>query len=318
MELPIFLISGWNEDRPVCKLIGNSYSPSQIRLDNTLTRQLLNAGVSACGNLHAGKGNSRVIFNGSEILADNDSHLSEITDTHLPLLKARILIAAGHYMPNKKDPASVNSNSYQLFCNGVLMLKKTILAGAAADLLITINDVTINGENPHSPTMTSDERKSFYDNFRLPNAYLKEIVALQSEGYSCSVYVIGENKLAERLNKIAGKLTTQGAFTQMNKPKGYKLNFDSRELVELAHNQYKSDTFFISNEAGIPGKPKCVRACTKLAALPYEMKYTGFIQYLPVCSRNALEGFLIGNRIFSQQYGHSIPYISIHHTRSCF
>lgn len=318
MELPIYLISGWNEDRPVCKLIRNSYFPTHAHLDNTLTRQLLNVQVSACGNVHAGKGNSRVIFNGSEIFADNDSHLSEITDTHLPLLKNRILIAAGHYMPNKKDPALVNSNSYQLLCNGILMLKKTILAGATADLLITINDVTVNGENPHAPTMTGDERKSYYDNFRLPNAYLKEIVALQSEGYTCSVYVVGENKLAERLNKIAGKLTTQGAFTQVNEPKGYKLNFDSRELVELAHNQYKSDTFFISNEAGIPGKPKCVRACTKLAALPYEMNYTGFIQYLPVCSRNALEGFLIGNRIFSRQYGHSIPYISIHHTRSCF
>lgn len=322
MELPISLITGWNEDRPVFKIIKNTYPPSLVHFDNTLNNKLLATQDSACGNLHAGKGNSRVIFNGAELPANNDQNLLEITDAHLHLLKSKVLISAGHYMPYKRNQELVNSNSYKLLCNGIAMLKKTIEAGAAADLLITINDVTISGEDNNAadaPTMSSDERKAYYEHFKLPNAYLKAIMDLNAEtGHSFSVYVIGENKLAERLNKMAGKLTQQGAFTQIHKPNGYKLNFDSKELVELAHNQYNADAFFISNEAGVPGKPKCVRACAKLAALPYEMNYTGFIQYLPVCSRNALEGFLIGNKIFSQQYGHSIPYISIHHTRSCF
>ena len=321
MRSAINLITSWEDDRPQFRQLESKTVDLHQYPDDSLTNKLLTEEIGACGNYNAGKGPMRVIVNGDEFLPEDEQGIFRITGVCFPFLGDRILVSAGHFMPVKSNPELVNSNSLKLLGNGLDMVKRLIESGRQADLLITINDVTVLGQNDfyETPTLKSDERKAYYEHFQLPALYRKKIIELKEElGDTFSVYVVGENKLAERLSKIAGKLTDLGALVHITNPSGYQLNFDAGKMVALAHNTYAARSIFISNENGVSGRPKCVRACTKLAALPHEMKYSGFIQYLPVCSRNALEGYMIGSKIFSLKYGKAIPYISIHNTRSCF
>ena len=209
------------------------------------------------------------------------------------------------------------------------MLRSLHRRNIHADLLITINDVTVSNldeQQEDLPTLSQNQRQSYYDNFRLPSIYAVEIEKVMTElKTDFKVIVIGENKLSEKLSKDVKKLQKQGLLIKSSDKNAYLLPFDVSPIVRLAHGDTEIGEFydvnspiFISNQKGLTGRPKCVRACARLAAIPYELSYTGFAQFLPVCSRNAIEGFLVGGEIYKRKYGRDMPYISVHNVLSCF
>jgi hypothetical protein len=278
----------------------------------------------ACGNLHAVTGNKIVIMDkdgqNTVFTYTEDSFLDELIKKEYKKLGPNVLVSAGHFMPHKKSNfLNVNSNSLTSLVYGLKSLKLLRELNIEADLFITINDLTIGGEvigTNTGSTMTIEERANYYTAFSLPLIYNKIINDYRiSCNANFNLFVIGENKLAEKLKKDTKKLVKKGIMEKQNG--GYTLAFDASYEREIAHGikeAHSPNSVFISTEAGTSGRPKCVRACARLSAIPLELGYSGYLQFLPVCSRNAIEGFLIGRKL----YNINTPFISIHNTFSCF
>ena len=319
------LIEGWSaDDRPQIRHIALVTSQAGRRpYNNRLFEQYMNTGQPACGNLHAGQGRQRVVTSepdGDVVYGcSQDIEFAEILEKALPRLGRRILISAGHYMPDKTSSfLDVNPNSLASLAEGLKCIQQLSEQGIESDLLITINDVTVTDADPsaddaNAATLSCKERAEFYKRFVLPANYV-ELIREYHRRCRFKTYVVGENKLSERLSKSKRRLIEKGLLQGCEG--GYALAFDVGRVLDIAHE--REDTaprsrVFISVRRGVSGRPKCVRACALLAALPHQLGYTGFLQFLPVCARNALEGFLIGTRLFQ-----SVPYISVHATQSCF
>lgn len=321
----IGLIGGWSaEDRPQIKNIVMAHSEAGWRPHSRrMLDQYIHTGQPACGNLHAGQGRQRVVAGEPDgdmaFEYPGDIEWQEALGRALPRLGRRILVSAGHYMPDKASGfLDVNRDSLASLAEGLKCIQRLRAQGTEADLIITINDVTIGDRNDGSDqtnpaTLSGQERAEFYERFVLPGNY---VGALREYRRRCNfeVYVVGENKLSERLTKSKGRLVGNQALQPCEG--GYALAFDAGRLLEVAHDGEDTvprSRVFISAQNGVTGRPKCVRACTLLAALPTQLGYTGFIQFLPVCARNALEGLMIGTRLFR-----GVPYVSVHTTQSCF
>ena len=319
------LIEGWSaDDLPQFKNIPMVRPQSGWRPHSRrMLERYLKTGQPACGNLHAGQGRQRVVA--GEIDGDlvyqysGDAELQETLGKALPSLGRRILVSAGHYMPDKASSFSeVNEHSLASLAEGLKCIQQLREQGIVSDLIITINDVTIGDDNgsddqSNPATLNSKERAEFYQRFVLPGNYV-DLLHQYRRRCNFDIYVVGENKLAERLTKSKGRLVRQGLLQPCEG--GYAVTFDIGRLLEVAHDG--GDTaprsrVFISAQTGVSGRPKCVRACTLLAALPSQMGYTGFVQFLPVCARNALEGLMVGTKLFR-----GVPYVSVHATQSCF
>ena len=319
------LIEGWSaDDRP--KIKNTAFVPSQAGWRPHSRRMLeryRQTGQPACGNLHAGQGRQRIVAGevDSGVLFEYSGQIElqgALTEA-LPRLGHRILVSAGHYMPDKASGfLEVNENSLEALAEGLNCIQQLREQGFVSDLIITINDVTLGSDNDsddlaNAATLTSQERAEFYQNFVLPANYVDLI---HEYGRRCKfdTYVVGENKLSERLTKSKGRLVQKGLLKPCDG--GYSLAFDTSHLLEIAHdgsNTVPSSRVFISAQNRVTGRPKCVRACAMLAALPYQLEYTGFVQFLPICARNALEGLMVGTQLFG-----GVPYVSVHATHSCF
>jgi hypothetical protein len=323
--LVVCLIEGWSaDDRPQIKEIVMVSGQAECRPHSSrLLEQYMNTGQSACGNRHAGQGRPRVVTSepDGDVVYDysRDIELKEILEKALPRLGRRILISAGHYMPDKASGfLDVNQHSLTSLAEGLKRVQQLSEQGIESDLIITINDVTVTdaNESPDSATAATlswKERAQFYQRFVLPVNYV-ELIHEYRRRCRFNTYVVGENKLSERLLKSKGRLIQKGLLQCCEG--GYAVAFDVDRILEIAHTEEDTaprSRVFISEQRGVSGRPKCVRACALLAALPHQLGYTGFIQFLPVCARNALEGLLIGTRLFQ-----GVPYISIHATQSCF
>lgn len=323
--LVVCLIEGWTaDDRPQIKDIAMVPGQAQSRPHSSrLFEQYMNTGQPACGNRHAGQGRQRVVTSepDGDMVYDysRDLELKEILEKALPRLGRRILISAGHYMPDKASGfLDVNQHSLTSLAEGLKRVQQLGEQGIESDLIITINDVTVTdaNESPDSAqaaTLSCKERAQFYQRFVLPVNYV-ELIHEYRRRCRFNTYVVGENKLSERLLKSKGRLVQKGLLQCCEG--GYAVAFGLDRILEIAHTEEDTaprSRVFISAQRGVSGRPKCVRACALLAALPNQLGYTGFIQFLPVCARNALEGFLIGTRLFQ-----GVPYISVHATQSCF
>lgn len=319
------LIEGWSaDDRPQIKHIAMvSYQAGCRPHNNRLFEHYMKTGQPACGNLHAGQGRQRVITSETDGDAvydySREIELKAILEKALPRLGPKILISAGHYMPEKTSGfLDVNQNSLASLAEGLKCIQQLSEQGADSDLIITINDVTVADADestgpPNAATLNCNERAEFYQSFVLPTNYV-ELIYEYHRRCRFKTYVVGENKLSERLLKSKGRLIEKGLLRGCEG--GYALAFDVDRIHEIAHGEEDtapSSRVFMSAQRGVSGRPKCVRACALLAALPHQLGYTGFVQFLPVCARNALEGFLIGTRLFQ-----SVPYVSVHATQSCF
>lgn len=277
-----------------------------------------------CGNVHAGTGSKRVITDindGNSVITYTDDDFVETMIANVyKRLGSKVLVSAGHFMPHKNSSfLNVNSNSILSLVHGLNCLAQLRSLHVESDLLISINDLTIGTEgndNRSEFTLTTNERADYYARFALPHIYDKLINDYRNTcKANFKVFVIGENKLAEKLNKDTKKLVKKGMLEKMDC--GYALGFDSGNEREIAHGVNSDPDYasvFISTGAGISGRPKCVRACARLSAIPVELGYSGYVQFLPVCSRNAIEGYLIGRKL----YNVNMPFISIHNTYSCF
>lgn len=319
----IILIDGWKGDKPKQRRVNCSIAD----VGNPLSISLLEYyrsenGKPACGNVHAGTGRQRVVLPDAVEYIDERNTVDKVISANLDLVGERVLVSAGHYIPVRNAMHTVNKNSYKSLCDGLELIREMFATGKKADLLITINDVTVNSNDEKRddlPTMNCDQRAAYYDNFFLPDLYLIELEKLKSDLQDFNIYVVGENKLSGRLDNESRRLYKSGLLSHPSEgnyglPAFIKLNL----ILEIAHDSNEKEyEIFIANQGKVTGRPKCVRACTKLAALPHELGYTGFIQYLPVCSRNALEGFLIGNEIYGKKYGKMINFISVHNVYSC-
>lgn len=326
MKMEIKLIDSWDNGVPRFKNVEIALGDPVDGVDDSIFKKYqFYGGVSPCGNIHANKGSIRVIENDVNHYFESSEILDEFVTNRLPTLGETILVSAGHFMPIKGDINVVNSNSYASLVHGLEIIKSLLSANKKADLLITINDVTIgNGHDQSniSPSFNSNERHEYYSNFNLPYLYKKSIISFMEENnIPLNIYIFGENKLSERLGKEAPFLLQNNFLTLHAQHHAYCLpNFiNLKSIIETAHdkNSFHYEVF-ISNQEGVSGRPKCVRACAKLAALPHELKYSGFVQILPVCSRNALEGFLIGKQIYDKKFNSKFPYLSIHNIFSCF
>ncbi|MGB3768844.1 MAG: hypothetical protein WA947_19995 [Phormidesmis sp.] len=337
----INLIDKWKNEKgqtvPIARVVQTlSPEPDEtvLQLEKLLDNKLFDLHQAGeiqpvCGNKHASKGAKRVLSGGVEHLYTEANELNEILESLIPSLGNRVLISAGHFMPLKENFCQVNHNSFQSLQDGLSMLKRLHGKGVDADLLITINDVTVSKsaeQQDDLPTLSQGQRQSYYEDFRLPEIYTAEIEKVMAElETDFKVIVIGENKLSEKLSKDVKKLRKQGLLTKSPDQNAYLLPFDVSPIVKLAHGDAEVAEFydvdspvFISNQKGLTGRPKCVRACARLAEIPYELNYTGYFQFLPVCSRNAIEGFLVGGEIYRRKYEQDMPYISVHNVRSCF
>jgi len=319
------LIEGWSaDDRPQIKNIAMVGSQAGWRPHSRrMLERYLNTGQPACGNLHAGQGRQRVVAGqvDGDLVCEysEDVELPEALGKALPGLGRRILVSAGHYMPDKASSfLEVNEHSLASLAEGLKCIQQLREQRIVSDLIITINDVTIGDDNgsddqPNAATLSSRERAEYYQAFVLPANYVR---LLHEYRRRCSfeIYVVGENKLAERLTKSKRRLVRQGLLQPCEG--GYALGVEVFRLLEIAHDgadTAPSSRVFISAQNGTSGRPKCVRACTLLAALPTQLGYTGFVQFLPVCARNALEGLMVGTKLFR-----GVPYVSVHATQSCF
>jgi len=323
--IDVGLIVGWSaDDHPQLKRIAMARSQTGWRPHcRQLLEHYLTTGQPACGNLHARQGRQRVVAGDADGAVEYEYsgqvELQKALAETLPRLGSRILVSAGHYMPDKASGfVEVNEDSLAALAHGVHCILQLRQQGLIADLIITINDVTIgdgsdgNGE-PNPATLSSKERAAFYQRFVLPGNYV-EFLHEYRQRCDFDIYVVGENKLSERLTKSKGRLAGNGLLQACEG--GYSLGFDINRLLEVAHDgadTVSRSQVFISAQNGVTGRPKCVRACTLLAALPSQLGYTGFVQFLPVCARNALEGLMVGTKLFR-----GVPYVSVHATQSCF
>ena len=319
------VIEGWSaDDRPQIRNIAMVRSQAGWRPHSSfLLERYRKTGQPACGNLHAGQGRQRVVAGAADgdvvFEHSGDIELQEALGKALPRLGRRVLVSAGHYMPDKASSfLDVNEDSLAGLVDGLKCIQWLREQGIEADLIITINDVTIGddkgGDDPaNAATLSCKERAEFYQTFVLPVNYVELIHEYRSR-CNFATYVVGENKLSERLTKSKGRLVGKGLLQPCEG--GYALAFDAGRLLEIAHDggdTVPESQVFMSAQSGVSGRPKCVRACAMLAAIPYQLGYTGFAQFLPVCARNALEGLLVGTRLFR-----SVPYVSVHATQSCF
>lgn len=337
----INLIDKWTNDKgqtaPSMRVVDTFFREPvepNLLLDNLLNNTLFDMHQTGqirpvCGNKHASKGTKRVLSGGVEHAFADADELDGLIDALIPALGNRILVSAGHFMPLKENFCQVNPNSFRSLQSGLNLVKKLHDRNLHADLLITINDVTVNNldeQQEDLPTFSKNQRQSYYERFQLPSIYEVEIAKMKAElEADFKVIVIGENKLSEKLSKDVKKLRGQGLLVKSPDKNAYLLPFDVSPIVRLAHGNAAVEEFYdidspvlISNQKGLTGRPKCVRACARLAAIPYELNYTGFAQFLPICSRNAIEGFLVGDELYRRQYGRDMPYISVHDVLSCF
>lgn len=319
------LVEGWSaDDQPQIRNLAMVRSQCGWRPHSEhMFERYRKTGQPACGNLHAGQGRQRVVageVDGDVVHEYSDAiGLEEVLGKALPLLGRKILVSAGHYMPDKASSFfDVNQSSLDALAAGLNCIQGLRQRGIASDLIITINDVTIGDGNDSDDqvkgaTLGCKERAEFYQRFVLPTNYV-ELLHEYRRRCDFDIYVVGENKLSERLTKTKGRLVREGLLQPCEG--GYALAFDAGRLLEVAHDggdTKPSSRVFISAQTGVTGRPKCVRACTLLAALPPRLGYTGFVQFLPVCARNALEGLMIGTQLFR-----GVPYVSVHATQSCF
>src|SRR6185437_9187176 len=104
--------------------------------------------IPACGNRHAGQGNKRIIVDsGTEDISSayqEDDHLDMLLTNELPRLGKKVLVSAGHFMPDKSSGfRRVNMRSSAALSEGLSWLRHLRNDGVEADLLITVNDVTV-------------------------------------------------------------------------------------------------------------------------------------------------------------------------------
>lgn len=239
------LIEGWTaDDRPQIKNIPMVPSQAGWRPHSScLFETYRKTGQPACGNLHAGQGRQRVVASeaSAQIVSDCSRHIDfrEALEKILPSLGRRVLVSAGHFMPDKASRfLEVNENSLAALAEGLKCIRQLREQGIESDLIITINDVTIGddsggGDPANAATLSCKERAEFYQGFVLPANYVELI---QEYGRRCrfDTFVVGENKLSERLTKSKGRLVAKGVLQPCEG--GYALAFDASHLLEIAHD----------------------------------------------------------------------------------
>ena len=131
-SLNVRLIDGWKNERghvaPNVCVLDTSY-PDVVETSSLLNSTLFNryqAGKieSVCGNQHASNGKKRVLSGGNEYPFLDANELDNLFDSLIAPLGNRILISAGHFMPQKENFGYVNRNSFKSLQSGLNTSKK--------------------------------------------------------------------------------------------------------------------------------------------------------------------------------------------------
>jgi len=267
----------------------------QVAADIGLSSQ---AKAGPCYSAHAGMGTESLhVFPGKGGAATSyrlsAEHHDEIMECEIASLPEPILIHTGHYIPNRMHPTHVPQNAIRSFEIAIEMAAKLYRLGKSFAFLVVINDITLS----------SEERSEIYGDFSLPKAYAEQLCAFEAEREtSTMVILIGETKLAEKLNREKHRLVAAGKLVATGDG-SYFVNGDASKTALFA-------------SAGSMA-PRCIRAFARLAALPRELGFSSFFQVLPKCgSVNAHLGYDLGRRLFADVP--DVPALLLYRTHMCW
>lgn len=294
------------------KLIKLKLIPIEKEWNLDINKFKLNNVRNKCNNKWALKGYHTITFNGKEF--ENIKTLNkESTDIELKIekitkkLENKILIQAGHYIPDIKNLSKIQKQPLNAFNYAITIANKIIKKGKKVDLLLFINDLHlgkgIEGE---------ENRKLFYDNFTLPKDIQKIILENKNK---FNLIVIGEKQLSNKLIKDTQNIFLKNKKIIEEKIGVYKIYKLDKEIIGVIKPKNIKKNEEINKIEINLSHIRCSAACIRVCHLAEEMGYKSYIQIFPTCAFGEV-GF--GTQISKKLYNTKINIFNIYKTMTCW
>lgn len=227
----------------------------------------------------------------SDTTRDSET-IDQTAEEFLDQIGERVLIQGGHYMPELGDLSFAPEQTVKALEQALKLAEKAYDKGKEVDVLIFVNDLHMG--------QGGEIRRQYFENYSLPTR-MRELVKEYRERCNFNVYVVGERKLSDKLqrdrrSRIRDKLVETS--------EGYAVDIegDQRLLVP-------------KQDINLGGHPKCLAAVTRLYALAEELGYDGFAQVYPTCGKAVAESAF---DIAEVLYDTKLPVMNLYRTVTCF
>lgn len=284
--------------------------------ENTIPEENLKDWRRGCRNPQCGKGDEQLTFNGNKIETENiDETLDSIIENND--LGDRILVEAGHYIPDLRDTKDVSGQPLQALKEGIKIIEKIYDSGKKADLLIFVNDLNMGKGN------AEENRDKYFEDYVLPTKMAEVIEESRKKGYEFNVIIAGETKLSRKLQRDRKNRLKKGLLIKekiSEKESEYFVQTNLEKYLIISNVKYKSsdveNTPSKVENTPNPSLLKCLAACTRVVSLAKEMGYTGMLQVYPVCAPGSVEPAVIINKALYPDK--TIPVMNLYRTVTCF
>ena len=265
-----------------------------------------------CNNKWALKGYHTITFNGKEFeelktlkkeSKEIDLEIIKFTDN----LEGKILIQAGHYIPDINDLSKIQKQPLDAFKYAIKLGNKFIEEGKKADLLLFINDLHLG-----KGKVGDENRKLFYENFALPNE-IRNIMLTNKHKFN--LIVVGEKQLSNKLIKDIQNIFLKSKKVFIEKIGKYKLYKFNKETIGIIKPKNLKKEDEIKDIEDNSSHIRCSAACIRVSYLAEEMGYKSYIQIFPTCAYSEVE---FGCKISKNLYRRKINILNIYKTMTCW
>ena len=298
--MEIYKLESWKNKKPIFE--EDDLNPSELeqRLNNFHTQELKDelqktGWKKRCNTTHCFVGGKSIYKNGKELMSyiqsqvpnisdknrfsflnETDKEIDSILDAYFfqdnLIDKGRVLVQAGHFIPDLNNLKNSSLQSLNALEDGLNFIKKIYQEGGSADLMLYVNDVRmLEGEKI---------RKNFKENLVIPEEYvslikeyvneIEKITFEQDRKNDFKIFFTGEKQLYNKSLREAKK----------NK----NLRKDGDQYIT------KSGIIIGDTSSGSHiSQIKCDSACMRLNMLADEMNYASLVNFYPTCAKKGIE-----------------------------
>lgn len=279
--------------------------------ENIIPEENLKDWKMKCGNPQCGYGNEQLTFNGNQIETYN---IDETLDSKIEndVLGDRILVEAGHYIPNLRNTKLTSEQPLKALKEGIKIIEKIYDLGKTADLLIFVNDLHMGKEGDvenEEESLATKNRNKYFEDYILPTKMAEAILESREKGYEFDVIITGERKLSNKLQRERENRLKKGLLIKekiSEKESEYFVQTNLGKYLISSNVQNNPDSGYL----------KCLAACTRVVSLAKEMGYTGMLQVYPVCAPSSVEPAVKINKVL--YHDKTIPVMNLYRTVTCF
>jgi hypothetical protein len=314
MLVKLNVLEKWKNKIPVFVEDDLNSSNLEQRLNNFHTNELKeilekNNWKKKCNTSHCFVGSKSIYLNGEELISyiesqvpkrnDNDrmNFLNE-TDKEIDSIlnayffqdnlidKGKILVQAGHFIPDLNNLKNSSLQSLNALEDGLKFIKEVYQNGGSADLMLYSNDLRM--------FEGGKIRDDFSDNLVIPENYIflineyvteiKKITDKQDRKSDFKVFLTTEKKLYNKVSRDAKK------YENITKEEFKYKNKNEDKPVDAVRYKTVSGIIIKDTSSGQHiSQIKCDSACMRLNMLAEEMNYASLVNFYPTCAKKGIE-----------------------------